>query len=585
MTNMHSPLEQQVRELTALVRQLDQRVNELEKTASHSIISKPPSPKAPEVKPPDEAQLLSSSSSMLQFLSILCFLLVAALGLRALTDNGLLNLQIGTLLGIGYAAGLIISSHFFYRRDSALAPLFSTTGALLMFTILVETYTRFESIPMVAVYTMLAGTGIGLALISYANRVALPIIIGTLGMCIAGVSIDYPNPFFPFLGLLLWTANILGYFATRLKRCSWLRWFLLFTTHFMLQIWGLKVSGKFFQQAENKDFLAADWFIPIVTLIGLTFMMIALFGIIRSGEEKISKFDFSLPALNAGWCYVAGIYAMKNPVAFGAPAAAAAIVHFALAYWLSTRQKRNAPGTNTFVAGGTILACLALPALLGGILAPLPLLAGLALLICTLSRPWMSGGMRVTATLLQVYTVLMLSIDVLNNGIPEAPATTILAAGLCSLFSLAQYRFCRQHKPPPQSHFYSQVDKNDVTSVFILISSLGMAYIVALCTTSVFVSPEQSPSAFIALQSLIINLTAILMILHAARHNNQELRNITILLLFISCGKVILFDLFHSKGIWLVASIFTFGIAAALESFILSRWQPEKKPPRVPLST
>ncbi len=39
----------------------------------------------------------------------------------------------------------------------------------------------------------------------------------------------------------------------------------------------------------------------------------------------------TLPALNASWCYVAGIYAMKNPLAFGTPAAAAAIVHFGLA--------------------------------------------------------------------------------------------------------------------------------------------------------------------------------------------------------------------------------------------------------------
>ncbi len=585
MSNSQPPLEQQLLELSEQVAALNQRVAALEQSANHgqarvqSLTPKTPETTTAEITPPNESQLLSGSSHLLQYISVLCFLLVAALGLRALADNGIINLQIGTILGLGYAAALIITSHLLYRRGSILAPLFSTTGALLMFTILVETYTRFESIPMAAVYTMLAGTGIALALVSYANHAALPIIIGTLGMCVAGVAIDYPTPYFPFLGLLLWTANILGYFATRLKRCSWLRWFLLFTTHFMLQIWGLKVSGKFFQQSANKELLAPEWFIPIVTLIGLTFMMISLFGIIRSNEEKVSRFDFSLPALNAAWCYIAGIYAMKNPVAFGTPAAAAAIVHFGLAYWLSTRQKRNAPGTNTFIAGGVILTCLSLPAILGSLLAPLPILSGLALTISYLSRQWLSGGMRVTATLLQLYTFLLLGIDLLNNGIPAAPATTILTAGLCSLIALTHYRFCRRHKPSPQSRFFTQVDKKDVTTVFVLLASLGMGYITALSAASVLVSQylaEQSPNAFIALQSLIINVAAILMILHAGRHNNQEIRNITILLLFISGCKVLLFDLFNSSGAWLVASIFSFGIAAALESFILARWKPDK---------
>lgn len=599
MSSPLPPLEQQVKELSAQVAQLNRRVAELENAANHKHAShtKKPLSSAPaptqEINPPDENQLLIGSSSLLQYVSTLCFLMVAALGLRALTDNGVINLQIGTILGISYAAALIVSSHLLYRRNNALAPLFSITGALLMFTILVETYTRFESIPMVAVYTMLAATGITLALISYANRAALPIIIGTLGMCIAGIAIDYPNPYFPFLGILLWTANILGFFATRLKRCSWLRWFLLFTTHFMLQVWGLKVSGKFFSQSGNKEFLAPDWFIPIVTLIGLTFMMISLFGIIRSGEEKISRFDFSLPTLNAAWCYVAGIYAMKNPVAFGTPAAAAAIVHFGLAYWLSTRQKRNAPGTNTFVAGGVILTCLSLPAILGSLLAPLPILSGLALTISYLSRQWLSGGMRVTATLLQLYICLLLGIEFLNNGIPPNPAATILATALCAAFALMQYSFCRRHKPSPQSRFFTKVDKHDVSTIFILLASLTNLYYMSINLAHALLNTFYSGDpliAFTASQSLIINGAAILLMAIAILGKNIELRNASILITLIGGGKVFLIDMLQIRGTWLVASIFAFGLAAALESLVLSRWKlnieekPAGKPKTPPLA-
>lgn len=575
-------LEKQIHELGEQLCQLQQRVTQLEQAAiapATSAQTKPATAVPKEQKSPDESMLLVGSSSLLQYISTLSFLLVAALGLRALTDNGLLDLQIGTLLGICYATALIVGSHLLYRKNKLLAPLFATTGALLMFSILVETYSRFESIPMVAVYSMLAATGIGMALISYANKAALPIIIGTLGMCLAGVAIDYPNPYFPFLGLLLWTANVLGFFATRLRRCSWLRWLLLFTTHFMLQIWGLKLSGSFFLNGEKANILAPDWFIPIVTLIGLTFMLISLFGIIRSDEETISKFDFSLPVLNAGWCYVAGIYAMKNPLAFGTPAAATAIVHFGLAYWLSTRQKRNAPGTNTFIAGGTILSCLSLPAILGGLLAPLPILSGLALTISYYSRQWQSGGMRITAILLQAYVCLSFGIEFLSNGMPGRPAATVLAVGLCSLLALLQYNFFRRHKPPEYSLFFSRFDKQDVSTIFVLLTCLTNTYFMAITLLHALLSNFYSGDlliAFTACQSILINLAAILLILFAVMRNNKELRNVSILISLIGGGKVFVIDMLQISGTWLVASIFAFGIAAALESLVLARWHTEK---------
>lgn len=575
------PLEQQILHLSEQVSQLNQRVAKLERsTTGSSAVAKQPNPPtpSPEVKTPNESLLLVGSSSMLQYISVLCFLLVAALGLRALTDNGLLNLQLGSILGLCYSSALIIGSHLLYRHDKALAPLFSTTGALLMFIILVESYARFASLPMTIVYAMLAVTGIGMALISYANHVALPIIIGTLGMCLAGVAIDYPNPYFPFLGLLLWTTNILGYFATRLKRCSWLRWLLLLITHFMLQIWGLKLSGNLLKGGQAEA-LAPGWFIPIVALIGLSFMIISLFGIIRSGEEKISKFDFSLPAINAGWCYVAGIYALKDPVAFGTPAAAAALAHFGLAYWLSTRQKCNAPGTNTFIAGGTILACLSLPALLGGLLAPLPILAGLALTISYYSRQWQSGGMRITATLLQSYICLLLGIELLSNGMPANPATTILAAGLCGLLALMQYNFFRRHKPPRYSQFFSRIDKRDVSAIFALLASLANIYIMAIALIHALLAHYYGGAlviAFTASQSLVINGTAIVLMIIAVMHKNKELRNLSILITLIGGAKVFIIDMLQVSGTWLVASIFAFGIAAALESLVLARWQTDK---------
>ena len=178
-------------------------------------------------------------------ISTLCFLLVVALGLRTLTDNNIIETLLGSALGMGYAALLILTGWFGYARENPLAPVFAACGAALMAIIVVEAHTRFQSLPLVPAYLTLMATGIGTALISYRFNVLTPISFGALGMCLAGAAIDYPNPFFPYLSMILWTANILGYFAARLKRCTWLRWLVLLVTLPMIHLWGIRIYTSF----------------------------------------------------------------------------------------------------------------------------------------------------------------------------------------------------------------------------------------------------------------------------------------------------------------------------------------------------
>ncbi len=574
-----NPLLTRIEQLEAEVRKLNQRLNEFEQHKSVTIQpakTQAAQPASKEEILPNEAMLLSGSSSLLMHISLISFLLVIALGLRALADNGIIDLQIGTLLGMAYATALIIAGYFSYRRRSTIAPILTTTGGLLMCSVLVETYIRFSSLPVEAVYIMLAITGICMAVISYLHHTSLPIIVGTFGTCIAAVAIDYPNPFFPYLGLVLWLSNILGYFATRVKRCSWLRWFLLFTTHFMLQIWGLKLSG-FFTSGAAAEHLAPGWFIPIITLIGATFMLISLFGIIRSGEEKISKFDFSLPALNAGWCYVAGIYALKNPTLFGAPAAAAAIIHFGLAFWLADRKTTNAAGTNTFTAGGIILACLSLPALTSSMLIPLPVLSTLAFVTCYYAHKWASGGMRMTSYLLQGYVSLILAIE-LAGGEIDSPILTLLLTAICATFAILHYRFARRHQPPAVSQAFTRFDKKDQAALLPLFAGLTNAFFTATAITYFILTQVYRgdlPTALTGAQSILINGGSILLIFFAASRHNKELRNTAILIMLLGGCKVFIMDMLQIKGSWLVFGIFSFGIAAAIESLVLARWKTE----------
>lgn len=577
MTTDPSPLETRVSQLEEELHTLRTRLERLEGAAESGVKPEKAKPKSAKKGGTSEEVLnWAGRTALLPRISTLCFLMVIALGLRTMSDSGIIAMEIGALAGIVYAATLLGVGHSLYRRSSSLSPVFSICGGLLMLSIVLETYNRFRAIPMEMAYIILALTGICMAITSYRHKVALPIIVGTLGMCLAGVAIDYPAPFFPYLGLLLWIANILGYFATRMKRCSWLRWLLMFTTHFMLQIWGLKLGMVILRGEDMAQPLAPAWFLPIVALIGFSFMSISLFGIIRSGSDKISKFDYMLPSLNAGWCYVVGMYVINNPPDFGGGATAAAILHFFIASWLATRKNSGAPGTNTFIAGGTILLGFSLPALFGSMLLPLPILSALALGIAYYAREWGSGGMRVTSYLLQAYVSLIMTLELGGEGVSQNPPIALTVTAICGLLGLAHYRFCRKNRPPEQSHFFIRIDKFDRTAVFVLLAGLSDGYTMTMILTYQGLTRYTEGgfgAAFMSIQSVSINGAATVIMILAMLWQHKELRNVSILITLIGGAKVFLIDMINLEGLPRVISVFSFGAAAALISIALGRMQ------------
>ena len=100
----------------------------------------------------DEVIHWASRASLFPRLATLCFLMVVALILRTITDNGIVNPLLGMGLGMGYAAALMVAGWYQYRRSSSLAPVFVACGAILMSSIVVETHARFGSLPLVPAY-------------------------------------------------------------------------------------------------------------------------------------------------------------------------------------------------------------------------------------------------------------------------------------------------------------------------------------------------------------------------------------------------------------------------------------------------
>jgi len=531
----------------------------------------------------------ASRTAILPRLATLCFLLVVALILRTVTDSGLVNKLIGSGIGMGYAAALIGYGWYKYSGQSQLAPVFAASGAILMSTIVVETHTHFQSLPLVPAYLTLMATGIAMALISRQFNAFTPISVGILGMCLAGAAIDYPHPFFPYLALLLFTANLLGYFAAQLKRCSWLRWSVLLITVAMLQLWGVQIVTALRTGEKLPPELAIAWFYPVIAVFAATYLALALLGILRSGAEPISRFDLSLPTLNALWAfsislYVASAQGRDSAFILGIAGVLIAVSHLAASFWLAQRNRQGAPGAATFTFACGVLLALALPAATGRLTLSLPVLSLIAIFMAVMSRVWNSGTVRFTTYIFHIYCCAALVFVIKGNGPAAMDPVNILPAGLLASIILYQYLWCRWWPPAADSSFFSRFDHNDRSAVLLLLAGLICGFFmirIAIFQTLQIIPLAMHQDIFRCSQSVFINGAAIVLMLFAYLRRDKEIRNVAILVTLVGGVKVFLFDLLGTHGIPLVSSVFSFGMAAAVESVTLGKWQKQstKKAP------
>ncbi|MDI6726519.1 MAG: hypothetical protein QMD32_06105 [Smithellaceae bacterium] len=576
-------LEKRVQELTAQVQQLTKRTDRISAHLGLAAGDRPEKP--PDYEPPDELAEASEEiiswagkKSLLPRVSTVSFLLVVALVLRTLTDSALIDKHVGSFLGMGYAALLIFLGWYKYGKSSPLAPVFAVCGAALMATIVLETHARFSSLPTLPAYAILMLTGIATAVIGNQFRVAVPVIVGTLGLAFAGAAIDYPYPFFPLLSILLLTANLLGTLATRIHRCSWLRWILLIITLYMLVLWATRLAVAVGRGDDIPYYLAQSWFLPVIAVFMVTFVVTALLGIIAGGQEKISKFDLSLPTINAVWTFTSARYVVSalglSLVAHGVIGLAAAVGHLLVCLWLARKKTDRARGAGAFALAGSTLLILSLPLVLGSFLLSLPVLAITALGLSLASDKWQRGGIRLTSYLLGVYASGSLAMFLLPEISGGLGLTGGLVAAVVGVIAFYHYRWCRHNAPPQDSILFSKYDTKDIGASFLFLAALFAAFFALRTGIYQLIDhgTDGASNIFQGAQSVIINISVIGLIFAAYFRGSKEIRNIAALVTIIGACKVFFYDLLYIHGIPLVLSIFTFGLAAATESIILGRW-------------
>lgn len=528
----------------------------------------------------EEVLSWASRNAVLPRLATVCFLMVIALVLRTITDSGAVDKLIGSALGMGYAAALMAFGWYKYSKESPLAPVFAACGVVLISTIVVETHTHFQSLPLVPAYLTLMATGFGMALMSRRFTAFVPISVGVLGMCFAGAAIDYPHPFFPYLALVLYTANVLGFFAAQMKRCSWLRWSVLVVTMIMLQLWGVRLGMLLCKGEVIPPELASNWYLPVLAVFFLTFVVLSVLGILNASSQKISRFDFSLPTLNVIWAFALARHVTEawqmNVNLLGVIGLFAAAGLLGMMFWCARRSIAGAPGTNTFaIAGGTLLI-LALPAASGVFVMSLPVISLVAITMAIVSRVWENGGVRATTYLMNIYACLALVLALRGEGAASTDPINMLPAGLVAVISIYHYQWCRWWPVPARSALFDAFDRNDRSAVLLLLGGLASGFImirVGMFQAMQFVPAAMQRDAFRSGQSVLINASAIALILFAYLRRDKEIRNVAILVTVVGAIKVFLYDLLGVHGLPLVFSLFSFGMAAAVESLALGKWQ------------
>lgn len=522
------------------------------------------------------------TTSLLPRIATICFLLVIALILRTITDNQIINTQAGSILGMTYAAILILLGWRLYGKKSRLAPVFPGCGILLLFSVVLETHAHYQSLSTIGAYTILFVAGGTIFAMSIRYRASSLVCLGVPGTAAVAMAIDFPYPIYPILGILILSAIIAASYSFKQQMCRYLRWFTLVLSVIFWLLWTSKMNTLPTCAEPVAEMMYPDWFFPMLFVFWAVYLTTVVLNVLKK-DLRLGFFESILPTITAAGAFGAGNVAVcswfDNRSWFYATMVVIATLHLALAWWLAFRDREQASGTNVFIFAGATLIVLTTATVFHVIGYILPVWSASALALAVLSRYWQNEGVRITSYVLQTVTC----ITAITSYAILIPTSNPIATGLASLsialFSLIQYMWCRSHAPDPsRSFFFSRIDKNDYSALLLLISGLiGVYYFGQFGLNQILGSmTAEFSSQLKSGQSLIINIGAIVLMFLALRQRNKELILVGATVALIGAGKVFIFDMFGIKGVPLVLSVFSTGVVAAFGSVVMGRWQKKE---------
>ncbi len=512
-------------------------------------------------------------------MAAVCFILVFALMLRTITDNDLINAKAGTAFGILYTFLLIFWGWRLFTRKNQLAPVFPISGALLLFAVILESHVNFQTLPAgYALLILFAAQGL-LSFIGLRYQCVSILYFATVGIMLTGLAIDFPHNNFTLAALLLFAVNLIALITKHRRLTASLPWLVLALTILFWLLWSFKLSVPLRREETPEAYLGLQWFLPMLTLYFLLFSASLLFRL--RNREPLGFFHGTLPTITVLFCYLAAMTVVipwnKSTTTLGSMAGLIAVFYYALAALAGQKKINGAPGCNAITFAGTVLLAISLPQAIG-LLKALPVLSCTAYLLAIMAGRWQSGGVRLTSYLLQAMVCLAILMSLTRQI--DSPWVSAIASLTLAIMAALQYIWCRRHKPAAaDSAYFAWLDRRDVGAVILLLSSLiGFFGLFRITLSQILTtSGAEYGNAFYCGQTIIINVGAIALMMVAARRHNFEMLLISMIVVFLSAIKVFIFDLFSTRGLPLVISVFSFGLVALAGSLTVKRWQKENR--------
>jgi hypothetical protein len=525
----------------------------------------------------------AGTGSLLPRVATVCFIMVVALILRTITDNGIVDTQLGSMLGMGYATALILVGGWFYLKESNLAPVFPACGLLLLFSIVIETHARFQSISTVSAYLILMVVGVVVTAMGLRHRAPFQLYSASLGTGLVGMTINFPYPVYPLLALIIFGGCVAAYIGWKAKICQSLRWTTLGLTMIFFAFWAFKLNAAASISGQTEEMLYLFWYLPFLFLFWAFLTVTNIFRM-ADGREEHGFFESLLPsvicagAFLAAWAVIVPWY--RNSLWLGIIGLLVGLGHLGVAAWLAKRNTEGALGSTTYTFAAVLLLSLGIATIFSNSLWAVPVLSVSAYMMVRTASRWQSGGVRCASYFFQAAALLV----ALGTGVVDVDIESSTVGGMLTgtmmVMSFLQYRWSRNHEPPSvHSAFFSWLDKKDFSAVVLLLTGLVSGFF--LLRLGLYQMLVRSSADFEFMfrggQTVFINLGAVLLLLYASSRRNSEILAVAIVVGILGLGRSFIFDLLGIKGMPLVLSVFSSGLVAAVGSVVSTRWQGKKQ--------
>ena len=529
---------------------------------------------------PDFSQITPgrlSAPAILTALAVVCFLMVVALILRTLTDGKIVNQQFGTALGIGYASLLVVYGWHGHGRGKPRAPIFIVSGALLLFSVVLEAHIRFQALSTPVAFVTLGVALAAMTVLGMRARCALLICLGILGSAFAGLALDFPDPQYPTLAIFLFLANGAAYRSRHVARCLWVRWPMLMLTAFFWFLWAVKAHAALRGIHGLSIAPALPWVLPGLVL----FMAGSLAVVVAAALQEaaaVSVYEIFLPPLAAAGTVAISVIVLipyfASPVLVSAVGLGSALVPLALALGLSAKGEKGGRIVPALVVAAIVPLIVFLPGCCGS--------AHLVPLVCSLAAAALImspalGRHESVCVISHFFQALVcgmaamngiLSVDTLSSD--GALAVPVLAGSACIIHYVLSRRLTTS------ANGLSERSQSPAFYTEALPFAAGLVYLLGLSRMILFVALSRAGAgedAFQAGQSLLINVCAVMTAVVGIELLCDDIVVIAVIVAVLGAGKVFVYDLTHLHGIPVVLSVLSTGITTAIGAVLWPRWQ------------